>query len=753
MKILYVTYGLPVPPSSGARLRDFHLIRRVARHHEVYVLSLLEPQDDLRRTAEAGSFCAQVDGVAADRGPVGSSLMAIRGLLRGRPAATATYYYPALARRIRELTRQHRFDLVQFEHSFLAPYRTALDPDFDGATVLSLHNLGQHQYDSIYRMSSGFQRLVAAGKAGLMRGWESRLAADFDHVIVVSSQDRERLRREAEGINATVIGNGVDCGELQAQAPVDDESEDLLFVGTLGYPPNEDAVRWFCAEILPRIRDRRPACRLIVAGAGGHERVRDLHVPGRIEIIGRFTDPRPLYARARLAVVPLRSGGGSRLKILEAMALGRPVVSTALGREGLDLVPGHDLIEADQPDHFADAVCDLLENPRRAQDLATTARNTVERHHDWNLLAHRLLEVYDQWVPERPRSSVHDVTQTQRRPRSDGPPRLSVIIPVYNMREDLERCLDALAQSSLADHESIVVDDGSDDGSAEVAASRCDRLIRLDRNRGQSEARNRGAREARAPLLFFLDADVLVEPETLDRLLEVFQQHADLAAMFCSYQHDTPAGNFSSQYKNLQHHYTHQVSRREAATFCGGFGAIRRELFIDIGGFDSRQRFMEDVDLGYRLHQAGHRILLCPDIQLTHTKRYTLRGLIRSDVLQRAIPWTRVMLERRVFRNDLNTRSNQVLSVALVCLMIVLPLIPGWPGVALIAAESGLLALLLVINSRFLAFLYRKRGSLFVLRAVPMIVLQYAYSGVGLGLGVLAHLRDRMRITARPERV
>src|SRR5690606_27450488 len=120
-------------------------------------------------------------------------------------------------------------------------------------------------------------------------------------------------------------------------------------------------------------------------------------------------------------------------------------------------------------------------------------------------------------------------------------------------------------------------------------------------------------------------------------------------------------------------HYTHQHAQREAATFCGGFGAIRHDVFLATGGIDECPRFMEDVDLGYRLHLAGHRIRLSPGIQLTHTKRYSLRSLIRADVMQRAVPWTRVMLQRRVFRSDLNLRPNHLASTAVLGLMAIVP--------------------------------------------------------------------------------
>jgi len=321
---------------------------------------------------------------------------------------------------------------------------------------------------------------------------------------------------------------------------------------------------------------------------------------------------------------------------------------------------------------------------------------------------------------------------------------LSVIVPVYNDRENFAKCLDALEKSLLNDYQLIIVDDGSGDGSGEVAKNRCDHFVRLDRNMGQSAARNHGARLANTKLLFFLDADVMVEPDTLGLILAEFSANPDISALFCSYQANTPPKNFTSQYKNLQHHFTHKIARREAATFCGGFGAIRRAVFLESGGFKEDMRFMEDVDLGYRLHQAGHRILLCPSIQLTHSKQYSLGSLIKSDVFQRALPWTRLMLKQKIYHNDLNTSSNNVVSVAIVFLMIVALFFHRQGSWGFLLPQLGLLLALLILNFRFLAFLREVRGNLFALRAVPMMFLQYAYSGIGLALGILAHLRDRV---------
>jgi GT2 family glycosyltransferase/glycosyltransferase involved in cell wall biosynthesis len=758
VKILFITFGLPVPPSSGARIRDFNLILRVALQHEVSVLSLLEFPEEQEQMQSMRAYCRHVDGVVADRGWFGTLGMAVRGLPAGRPLATAPFYYPALARRIRQLTAEQAFDIVQIEHSFLAPYRADLARGFGGACVLSLHNIAVQQYRSMLDMSSGAGRIPAALKWASLRGWEARAARQFDLSIVVSEQDRVRLEslygnlagNEAARLagQISIVENGVDCTQLLPLPEpwsVDVASDEttggeLVFVGTMGYLPNRDAMQNFCRDVLPLVRRHRPHCRLTIVGSGGHRFLAHLAQPGQVEITDRVDDLTPFYQRAHVAIAPLRSGGGSRLKILEAMALGRPVVSSRLGCEGLVLEHGKDLLIADEPEAFAGRILDLLADRELWRSVAGAARQTVVSRYDWGLVAQHLLAAYARICPV-PNGSAPSPLLKQWTTHS-APPRVSVIIPVYNALSSLDRCLDALEKSQLKDFELIVVDDHSTDGSEKIAQERCANFVRLEKNCGAATARNCGARMARSELLFFLDSDVLVEPDTLDKIMHVFAQEPNVDATFCSYQSDTPAKSFASQYKNLLHHYTHQVSGREAATFCGGYGAIRRDVFLQMGGFAERYRAMEDVELGYRLHQAGHRILLSSQIQLTHTKHYTLASLVRADVFQRAIPWTRIMLQRRIFHRDLNLRTNNLASMVTVFLMFFAPLLPGQllPGLA--ATEVILLLLFLLFNRRFLAFLWRSRGAWFALRSTPMIWLQYCYSGVGLALGFLSFMKD-----------
>lgn len=327
---------------------------------------------------------------------------------------------------------------------------------------------------------------------------------------------------------------------------------------------------------------------------------------------------------------------------------------------------------------------------------------------------------------------------------------VSVIVPVYNGADSLRACLTALLASDYPAFEVIVVDDHSTDNSIAVAREFSCQTVCMPTNSGAAAARNRGAQMARGDILFFLDADILVEPDTLSKIIATFYALPGISAMFCSYQPGTIPTNFWSEYKNLVHHYTHQISNNEAATFCGGFGAIKRQVFLDFDGFDEGYRSLEDIELGYRLHQAGHRIFLNKDIQLTHCKEYSLLGLLKSDVLHRAVPWTKIMLGKRVFRNDLNTKSNNVLSVPLAFLLLLnIPLIGLFRQS--VYAFVGLLAIFIALNAQFYAFIWRQKKTVFTLKAIVMHWFNYVYSGVGLLIGVVVFIRDRAQPSPRDD--
>lgn len=280
-------------------------------------------------------------------------------------------------------------------------------------------------------------------------------------------------------------------------------------------------------------------------------------------------------------------------------------------------------------------------------------------------------------------------------------PSISVIVPVFNGGEDLVRCLDALASSSLFPHELIVVDDGSTDESRAAAERFGARVLSTPGRSGPAVARNVGARAATGEVLFFIDADVCVQPDSVARVQANFAADDAPDAVIGSYDDDPAERDFLSQYKNLMHCFVHQSAQEQASTFWSGCGAIRRDVFLEFSGFDESyaRPAIEDIELGYRLFQAGRRILLDKQLRVKHLKKWTFWKLVKTDVFDRGIPWTELILRDRNMPNDLNLQLSQRVSVALAFVSVGFALLMTlyWKGYFL----TPLFAILLFVMGRY----------------------------------------------------
>jgi GT2 family glycosyltransferase len=295
---------------------------------------------------------------------------------------------------------------------------------------------------------------------------------------------------------------------------------------------------------------------------------------------------------------------------------------------------------------------------------------------------------------------------------SDHTVRLSIIVPAYNNCASLARCLSALHAEVPPDSELIVVDDASTDATPGVAVASGAQVLRLGKNSGPGAARNLGAARASGEVLLFVDADVVVAAGALDRVAEAFALDPTLAALFGSYDDDPEAPSLLSRYRNLLHHFVHQAGDREAATFWAGLGAVRRSVFVSVDGFDAA-RFprpsIEDIELGYRLRRAGHRIRLDKGLQGTHLKRWSFWSMLRTDVMQRALPWSRLILDTQHAPVDLNLRPSQRLCGALSGVALAaFAAAPRWPS--LLGVGGIALSCIAVVNRRFYALLWRRGG-------------------------------------------
>lgn len=335
-----------------------------------------------------------------------------------------------------------------------------------------------------------------------------------------------------------------------------------------------------------------------------------------------------------------------------------------------------------------------------------------------------------------------------------GPP-LSVVIPVYNSARTLERCLSAVCAQLGSSDEVIVVDDGSTDDVRAVVNRFKVILVRLDRQSGVAAARNRGADRATRPVLFFVDADVVLHADVLRRGRAHFNA-SSIDGVIGSYDDSPEARNLVSQFKNLAHHYFHQRAEGRIGSFWGGCGFIRRDVFLAAGGFDER-RFsrpsIEDVELGWRITDRGGRIILDPRILGTHLKRWTFGSLIKTDVLYRAVPWVRWSLERRRLGAELNASPLQKVALVIAVLLVA----SGLAAISSGAARVSFVVLggmALAINQPLFRLFWRRGGASLFVAGFLLQQVYYCCALAGLLLGIARYCwPGRRPVSAPPARV
>jgi len=322
--------------------------------------------------------------------------------------------------------------------------------------------------------------------------------------------------------------------------------------------------------------------------------------------------------------------------------------------------------------------------------------------------------------------------------------RFSFIVPFHRGLSTLARCLQAL-DSRPADSEVIIAADGAEDDCRQLAMQHGARVVDVAGPAGPATARNAGAAASGGDVLVFVDADVAVSRAGLERMVRAFHSQPNTAAVFGAYDDEPPEPGFMSQYKNLSHSFIHHTSAARATTFWAGFGAVRREAFERVGGFDERfvRPSVEDIDLGYRLTGAGYEVVLDPAVAAAHLKRWTMASAIVSDVRDRGIPWTQLIWRYGALGNDLNLRTEYRWSVVLAYLVLGSVLLVGYDMRLLIVcalATAGLTA----ANRRYLRFFYEKRGAWFVTRVWVIHFAHNLCNGFSFAVGTLLFFAARL---------
>jgi len=414
MRILFLTPQLPYPPHKGTTMRNYALIAGLAPRHEVDLLTFVESKDELRRPTPFATLCRRLEGVLAPRR--GLARRAADTLFSPWPDMGLRLWSPEFAAKLADWLAGAHYDVAQIEGIEMARYmlqvtrpaRPSQSPIPNTLIpntpfVFDDHNceylLQQRTFETDARQPS---RWIGAAYSFIqwrkLCAFESAVCRAADHVIAVSEADAAALQRLVPGLNVTVVPNGID---VESYAPTlrppppfhRGGGANLVFSGTMDFRPNVDAALWFAQEVLPLIRQEEPGAHFIVVGQKPHRRLKVLRDRDDVTLTGAVEDVRPYIAGAAVYVVPLRMGGGTRFKILEAAAMGKAIVSTTMGCEGFGVQSGRELIVADSPREFSEAVLTLLRDPARRSELGAAARAFVEDY-DWGQIIPRMEKVY-----------------------------------------------------------------------------------------------------------------------------------------------------------------------------------------------------------------------------------------------------------------------------------------------------------------------------------------------------------------------
>jgi sugar transferase (PEP-CTERM/EpsH1 system associated) len=392
-----ITNTLPYPPIAGHPIRNLNLLKRIAQKNEVWLLALVDEDQLPVDLGPLQDICQDVILIPfRDFSAIARPLQALQFLLQGTPPELRLYESALMLAAIRDLVNRIGFDVIQIEDSYMARYQEAIPSDWRGKKVLTFIDIAYHQYDRIYRIETKkLRKLRLWFYSRMMRTWEPNYAAKFNLNITMSDIDRDLLLSQNPRLRIASIPNGVDTKEFQVLLPPPEGDKHLIYVGNMGYRPNVDAATYFCEEILPLIQQEIPDVEFWIVGNQPLPEVYDLqnefvHVTGRVE------DVQPFYQQSSVCVIPLRAGGGTRLKILESMALGRPVVSTSVGAEGIAVKDGENILIGDDPQTFADQAVRLLQDKAAWQKIATQARQFAVDYYDWDAITEKLLDTFSQ---------------------------------------------------------------------------------------------------------------------------------------------------------------------------------------------------------------------------------------------------------------------------------------------------------------------------------------------------------------------
>jgi len=415
-----VKSGGLLPLDTGGKIRSFNLVRELARNHEVTVFTFYgsHPNDSHKQLKQHFHQVVCVPIQLPEPRGVAEALDYARNLFSSRPYTLAKYCRPLVTQRLLELVRKEKFDIILCDFLFSAD---VIPWHWPCCKVLFTHNVEEQIWRRHFEVTRNpIWKAVSWREFRTMRSAERHYVRLADHVLAVSENDRSYFATYAAAGKITVIPTGVDTDYFRPTTEAA-QGDIMVFTGSMDWLPNEDAIEYFAENILPRIRTEVPTAKLRVVGRRLSQRLRTLasKTPG-LEMIGEVPDIRPHVHNASIFVVPLRIGGGTRIKIFEAMAMGRVVVSTDVGAEGLPVRHNENIILADRPEDFARQVVELMRNPLLRTQIGRAARGLVEENYSWGSVARVFDTVFRRVIADHPQAS-------DSRPSAEGHPEAANI--------------------------------------------------------------------------------------------------------------------------------------------------------------------------------------------------------------------------------------------------------------------------------------------------------------------------------------
>ena len=402
-KLLVLTARLPYPPREGHQLRAWHILRTLAGAHEISLLSFVRKDDEPECCGPLREMLVHFETFSIPAQESGRQLAfaAAKGLCGARPFVAEKYTSARM--RLRASALASAVDLV---HVDMLPLMSLVGSP-GVPVVLNAHNVEHVLLRQRAVVEPHWpQRLFLRTQVAKLQAYERDACRRANHILACSQDDADSLAALAPETPVSVVPNGVDVERNRpAAAAIADHPPRLVFVGQMGWFPNRDGAQWFVDEILPRILAVRPDTEFVLVGNSQGLRVpaalrAHVHLPGFVEDLESALHDADVY------VVPLRSGSGTRLKVLEAMAFGKPIVTTHIGSQGIELEPGAEALFADRPEDFAAAVLRLIANPHEAARLGSAARAKAQLLYDWNTIGRQVVSTYAQLLEDQRGASL-----------------------------------------------------------------------------------------------------------------------------------------------------------------------------------------------------------------------------------------------------------------------------------------------------------------------------------------------------------